>query len=324
MAEYTLSQLRDLIDATCFPPSASSSQKTNLINKVREEFYFTTAEGGGNALWKGSITEQSVPVITQFVNLSLYGNNNAPKTITLPRLLATLLKARDPQGPIDVRNEWTQFDEAGWQARLLGDLGDGFCGSTDINPAGATMRITTTGVEVAMLTVAFSGTDVNGNPLSETVSIPTTVGSASTSNTFYTVTEVVKSVTANPLILAQITAAVSTAFARYAPGETFPSYRRYVYAFATEQTSVIVKCKRQYVALVADNDPVEFGSVRAFECALKAYRWFQNNDNSSYKQGIIDAISLLNGEQAVYQGETSLGVAQMEYCTAPGRIQNIL
>lgn len=320
MAEYTLSQLRALIDATCYPPSATDNQKNTLINKVREEFYFTTEEGGSNALWKGVIVEQSIPVITQFAD----ANGNSAQTVTLPRTLATLLKARDEDGTIGVRNEWVQFDKYGWGARLLGDLGDGFCGITDINASGATMKVTTTGAEAGSLTMTFTGTDADGNAISETVNIPTVTGSVSTSATFYSISEVVKSVTAYPVVVNQTTAAVDTLFARYAPSETFPSYRRYIYAFHTNRTSVCAKCKRQYLVLTADNDAVEFGSVRAFENGLQAYRWFQNNDKASYRQGIMDAIGLLNGEQAAYEGETAEGVVQMEYITSPGRICNIL
>lgn len=321
MADFTLSQLRSLIDSSCFGASDTNLIKNGLINKVREAFYYTPEiEGGSSALWKGAITQQTLNVVTQFADV----NGNIFQTVTLPRGLATVVKAFDQDGPIFLRNEWDAVSRAGqWDFRGLNDLSDGWCGISDISLSGANMKITTTGAEAGGLTVIFTGTDVNGYSLTETASIPTSTGSATTSNLFYSITSVVKSVTANPLFCYQRTSGVDTLFARYEPGEQFPSYRRYRYAFKTNRTTITVKSKRQYYSLTSDNDPVEFGSVLAFENGLRAYQWSLNGDTNAYRQGMVEAIGYLNGEQNAYISEQAEGVVKQEYFTSGGAICNI-
>lgn len=323
MADYTLSQIRALIDATVFPPSATNDQKNVLINKAREMIYMAPPlEGGGNALWQGTTTTATLPVTTQLIDAQ--GCTN--QTVTLPRWLSTILQANDQNGVIDLRNEFTAFGYAGeWGGRLLSDLSNGFCGITNISINGATLKITTTANEAGGLTITFVGLDVNGNYLSETLAIPTVSGnSVATSNVFYSVKEVVKSVTAGYLPTVQVTSGIETPFARYSPAETFPNYRRYLFAFKTNLPTVNVKAKRCFHQLSADNDPVEFGSIRGMECALQAYRWWQNNDTKAYQTSLAEAIGYMNGDQAAYQSEGVHTVVQMQPEFSPGRIPNIL
>jgi hypothetical protein len=321
MADFTLSQLRNQIDPSCFSVNDVNADKNTLINKVREAFYYTPEmEGGSSALWKGAISQQTLPVVTQFPD----ADGNTFQTVTLTRGLATIVKSFDHDGPIGLRNEWETVSRAGqWDFRGLSDLSDGWCGISDLPTNGAQMKITSTGTEAGGLTVFFTGTDINGYSITETVSIPTSAGSASTLATFYSITSVVKSVTANALFCYQTTAAVDTLFARYEPGEQFPSYRRYRYAFKTNRSTITVKAKRQYYPLASDNDPVEFGSVLAFEHALRAYQWGLNGDTNNARQGMVDAIQYLNGEQAAYQSEPSEGVVKQMFVTSGGAIPNI-
>lgn len=322
MSDYTLSQIRALIDPSCFPPSATVQQQNNLINKAREAFYMTPPDvGGGNALWNGAITTARLPVVTQLSD----AQGNVAQTVTLPRWLATVVAAFDTNGPIDLRNEWQTVGTAGqWGGRILSDMSNGWCGVTMISLAGATLTVTTTATEVGSLTITFVGTDVNGNMITETLNIPTTVGTVTTTNTFYTVYQVIKNITAGYLVVNQITAAVPTFFARYAPAETSPNYRRYLFAFQTNLTTVNVKAKRCYHQLSADTDGVEFGSILAFECAIKGYRWLQNNDMGAYLGAVREAIGYLNGDQAAYQSEGEHTIVQMQPEFSPGEICNIL
>lgn len=322
MADYTLSQIRALIDPTVFPPSATTSQQNSLINKAREMIYMAPpAEGGGNSLWQGLLTVATLPVVTQLPD----AQGNTAQTLTLPRWLATVIQANDQNGVIDLRNEFNSFGYAGeWGGRLLSDLSNGWCGVSNISLAGAKMTVTTTGTETGGLTITFVGTDVNGNQISETLSVPTTVGTVTTSNTFFSVFEVIKNVTAGYLVVNQVTAAVSTFYARYSPAETFPNYRRYLFAFKTNLTTVNVKAKRCYHQLSADNDAVEFGSIRGLECAIQGYRWWQNNDFQAYRESLAEAIGYMNGDQSAYQSEGAATTVQMQYETSPGTICNML
>lgn len=321
MAELTLSQLRNSIDASAWGANDTNTVKNQLINKVREAFYMTPEiVGGSNALWKGIITTAELAVVTQFVD----ENGNVFQTVTLPRYLATIIKAWDKDGPIERRNEWDAVSDAGtWSFRGLSDLSDGWPGISDLPTTGAQMKITTTGTEAGGLTVIFTGTDANGNPLTETVSIPTAVGSATTVNTFYSIITVVKSITANALYCYQRANSTDTLFARYEASEIFPSYRRYQFAFKTNNATVNVKAKRNYYTLSSDNDPVEFGSILAFETGLRAYQAILNQDLENYRNMMVDAISFLNGEQNLYQSDSENRSVQMDYSTSGGSIDNI-
>ena len=170
MPAYTLKQIRDLIDPSCFPPGASDAVKTSLINKAREAIYNCPESGGGN-LWKGTMFSLPVSVVTQ---------SDGTQTATLPRTAQTFLGGYCGDNLIKTRNRafsYLRMPGGEYQSNFADDLGDGFCGELDPPSTGSFFKIQTTSNEASSLAIVVYGTDVNGNPISESVSIPTVSGS---------------------------------------------------------------------------------------------------------------------------------------------------
>lgn len=309
VSDYTLSEMRALIDPSCFSTGASSTQQNSDINKARELIYFQTPGADGSPIWNGLIAKAQVAVTKQFAD----SRGFQQLTITLPRQYTTAVVAFDSGGPIPIRNNWQVFGNVPtYGLRTLDDYLDGWCGATNINALGAKITNTTTSSETGGLTLQLFGTDVNGNSISETMNISTGQGTTLTSaNTYYSITEVVKSVTAGNLVVAQVTGGVSTPYANYQPTEQVPNYRRYAYNFNTNATTCNVKCKRRLYPLTFDTDLVEF-TVTALEAALKAYRAFCNADYDGQARWMADAIGRQNAVENTFQSETAYGAQQID------------
>jgi len=324
MSSYTLSQMLEVLDPSCFPPSAVDKTKVTLLNKVRQSFYDAPDQGG--TLWKGGQVALAVNVVTQ---------PDDEQTITLPRHAETLLGVYDSGGIQRIRNQWFSFLRVApttpTGGRHLDDLGDGWCGALDFPGTGSTIKVTTTEAEPQGLSVKFYGTDSDGNPISEELTFPVDTAEGDyqvTSSTFYSVERVVCSVTCADILVhltyTEATEVISggiastvfgcvinggtasttytegpfstvadTFYARYEPGETSPNYRRYRLSDATDDDVIFCLCKRRYYPLLADNDPMDIDNVLAIECGLKAYRYLQNADPKTYKGMMIEAIGYL-------------------------------
>lgn len=327
MADYTLGTMRAAIDATAFPSGASTSTKNNLLNKVREIFYFTPEMDETDVTWKG--TEIALA-------LQVYTNPNGCRVLTLPRGVETLIGVASACGPTIIQNQWfaylrgyslPPFTESGFPLsgtdNVIQDMGDGFCGVVDLPTTGAQLKFTTSTTEGAGETVFISGLDANLNPISETVNLPTLSGGSVTSLlTYNTVYQIVKSVTVGNLIVNSVVSSVATFFAMYQPGETIPNYRRYIYNNNQNQNTVRAICKRRYELLVADNDPCEIGSVMAFEAGLRGYGWFQRQSMEAYRDAIKEAINYLNGELARFQSDTASATVQNVRMVSGGGMRN--
>lgn len=326
MPDYTLSTMRSAIDGTAFPPGANTSTKNYLINKAREIFYFTP-EMDEQVIWKG--TEIALA-------LKVYTNPDGCRLLTLPRGVETLIGVASQCGPTIIQNQWfaylrnysiPPFTEAGFPSsgtdNVIQDLGDGFCGVVDLPSTGARLQIVTTTTEGAGETLYVSGLDINLNPISETINIPTLSGGIATSLLTYTsVLQIVKSVTVGNLSVNSLVSSTATFFAFYQPGETIPNYRRYIYNNNQNFNTVRAICKRRYELLVADNDPCEISSVMAFESGLNGYGWFQRKDMEAYRDSIKEAINYLNAELSRFQSDTSSGAVGMVRMVSGGGMRN--
>ena len=272
--------------------------------------------GAHGEIWKGTTTAIQIAVVLQ--------PNGTTQTITLPRGVETLDGIYDSGGLQGIRNQWFSYTRLAPTCptfgRQLDDIGY-FCGVTDLPSTGAQMTVQTTVNEAGALTILFVGTDVNGNRISETKTIPTVAGnSVTTTATFYSITEVVISVTAGELIVTEGT----TFFARYQAGETCPKYRRYKFNDKEWDSSVYTICKRGFYALSADNDPMDINNILAFENGLRSYQYEMNTDYAKASQAYGKAVEYLNGELARFEGETSMGTIALDPVTSAGRIWNIL
>lgn len=324
MADYTLGTMRDAIDPSCYFSGASTGDKTNLINKVREIFYYTPEMENVGVVWKG--TEIALA-------LTIFENPDGCKVLTLPRGVETLIGVYDGCGTRIIQNQWYSYLRSypqgwrggrGWTSWPMVDLGDGFCGVVDLPSTGAKIKVVTTSNEAGSLHIRFTGTDSVGNAITENLLIPTVSGNVViTTNTFYSVIQVIKSTTVGNLEVYSEAGATDTFFAQYLPGEAIPNYRRYTFNTSRIDLPVMAICKRRYELLVADNDPCEVSSVLAFESGLRAYHWFRNNDMDAYRDGVKEAINYLNAELSRFQADTETGTVRMQMVVSGGRMRNL-
>jgi len=320
MSAYTLSQFRALLDPSCFPPSASNGTMNNLINKAREAVY-NCMESGGGSLWQGTNVGLQLAIVTQ---------SSGAYTITLPRQAETIEGIYGTNsGLLSVRNQWFSYLRVApgncTGGSQLDDQGDGFCGVYDPPSTGLSIKIQTTATETTGLTVIVYGTDTTGNPITETINIPsgTAPKYATSANTYATITEIVKSPTAGDLIVNLTDGTNLFFYARWQAGETTPNYRRYRMNFQTTDTALNALCKRRFIPLSQDNDQMDICNLLGMECALKAYRYLQASDLTTYRESIIEAVGYLNGELARYNAETEKNTLQFEPATSIGRVCNI-
>lgn len=317
MPDYTLGTMRAAIDSSCFPSGSSSTVQNTLINKVREIFYYTPEMENTGVIWKGTEIVMALTVFT---------NPNGCRVITLPRGVETLVGVYDGCENRIIQNQWFSFLRSSPQrgTYAIQDLGDGYCGVVDMPATGATLKLTTSVTEAAGKTMLVTGTDINGNKISETINIPTLAGaSASSVNTYYSVTQVILSVTNGNILVQSVSGSSIVLFSLYQPGETIPNYRRYAINLIDTVTAVEGICKRRYELLVADNDPCEVSSVLAFESGLKAYGWFRNQDMDAYRDAVKESINYLNAELSRFQADTATGTVRQQRQVAAGSMRNL-
>lgn len=319
MPAYNLASMRTAIDPTAFPAGADNTAKNNLINKVREMFYFTPLVDEMDVVWKG--TEIAL-------QLNIFTNIDGSHCLALPRGVETLIGAYDCNGSRIIQNQWfaylNQNQWGGWSGpRPTTDLGDGWCGAIDIPSAGAQLQIQTTVNEVAALTVYIAGNDISGNPINETLAIPTVSGNTATSvNTYYAITQITKLPTSGNIKASLLSSATLYFYAIYQPSETIPNYRRYSFTPIPNETTIMAICKRRYEVLLSDNDPIESGSVLAFETGLRAYQWLKNAEMSAYRDALRESINFLNAELGRFQSDSEAGTVQMQKPVAAGSMWN--
>lgn len=319
MSAYSLKQLRSSLDPACFPPSASDSTKNALINKAREAIY-NCGESGGGSLWKGTVAPVQLVIVTQ---------PDGTKTVTLPRHFETIEGVYGEQtGTISPRNQWFSYLRSTPKnapgSRHLDDLGDGFCGVLNPATTGSYFKVKATGTETTASKIEVYGIGPDGNPAHDQISVPNINGAEITGTVLFTsITEVIEPLTNNDIIASLRTDGADTFFARYEAGEVNPCYRRYRLAFNTQETTLSALCKRRFVPLDCDNDPVDICNLMAMECALRAYRFFQASDLEVYRANISEAVGFLNGELARSMSDSEMVTVQMEPSMSMGRISNI-
>lgn len=322
MSDFTLGQIRALINPQSFPSTinggaVSTADKNALINKCREAWYYTPDPDRAGALWLGARSPQVLTVTTQ---------PDRTQTLTLSIGFGKIELANDGYGPLQVRNQWFQYRETppvGQFTRTLDDLGYGFCGIVDFPTTGSGFTLTTTGAEAGSLVATIFGLNSTGSIISETLTLPTSSGPVNSVNTYYGIRQIIMPVTANNVVASQTVGAIF--FALYSPGQTSPNFRRYrLNTGYSNQTTISAICVRKYYPLIADSDPCEFGSVLAFEVALRAYQYMLNMDMDHYRSGLAEAIGYLNGELAASMNESDLDIAQLEFTTSPGAVMNML
>ncbi len=224
------------------------------------------------------------------VGLTAYGG-----ILTLPRQYLTCEGALRSKLPLNIRNAWFEVIASGQGSTLnsddvplsgeVVDMGDGYCcfrEPGDINAAGCQLKVytdATGGSEVDESIIEFYGTDSAGNPIrtnltsaprdGEALDLLNSPGYATTSNSFFRLTQVVKPITNGILRVYAINPSdvSENLIALYWPGETEPNYRRYKVPLAPDGTNaytVTTLLRKRYIEAIQDNDPLcldHFGAL---------------------------------------------------------------
>lgn len=270
-------------------------------------------------IWKGTEAALSLSVVLQ--------PDGVTQTVTLPRGFETLVGVYDGTGLLGIRNEWFSYlkmaPNTPKYGRKLDDLGNNFCGVTDIPSTGMKLKVTVP--SSAGGAIVISGSDINGVSVSETLTFsasgaPVTL---TTTTVFGSIVEVVKFVTPTNVTAYLTDGTINTFFSIWQAGETFPQYRRYRLNSKENDSAVSAICKREFFPLVSDNDPCDINNVLAIENGLRAYRYEQNADYVHAQESIQNAIGYLNGELQRFQGETDAGSVSFLKPVNAGSMRNL-
>lgn len=94
--------------------------------------------------------------------------------------------------------------------------------------------------------------------------------------------------------------------ATYGPRETTPSYRRYLIPFlpADQTSSVLARCRRRFVPIIADTDVLMISNLPALEAMMMAIQKREADDFGGYGAHKAIARDLLTKEANAYRGVT--------------------
>lgn len=100
-----------------------------------------------------------------------------------------------------------------------------------------------------------------------------------------------------------------TQIAQYAPQETNPSYRRYFIQGINDEddipSTVIARCRRRFVPVVADNDPLIISNLPALKLAVRAVSLRDQNQYDGASELMTQAHIMLQRETKAYRGNAT-------------------
>lgn len=269
--------------------AAAKTRFSSYGATVGDQINFVLERALEGGKWNGTIAT---------VRATVYDYDNAGVTkrqFTLPRDAETALGIRFDNlnqdgrtSPRPIHNHWYTWLPGRccgeWSSGIV-DLGD-FQTFRDV-PANAMLRIRTDYVESG--TFYIRGTGSNGLPIYsgtppsviEGTSLNLATNPATTSETFLAGApiQIVKPVTQGPVRLYSWDGTTETLIATYAPGEKVPAWRRYQMPTSSTWATVLVKAKRRFVEMIADNDVV-FMSGTALFYGLRGYNYDQKHDDT--------------------------------------------
>ena len=277
--------------------------------------------------WRGSLVRATFTVVDH--------------QVTLPESLDCMLGATpvdDDQlnsgRPMALYGPWHEFVPNG-----VGKL-DGSCGTmrgiTDLGDQFATFRIppyTTfyikatadlaeTGKTILLrgldqnLKIIYSSTNTEGVSLSINSTTPVT-----TSQQFTHLAYWVKSAATNGIVrlyAVDTVTAESSVIAIIMPGKTVSGYRRYSFPSACDGDALECLCKRDFVPVVADNDPIFPSNLGALKNALRFLRFEDKADDERAEAAWGKALQFLEDEQIEYDGDSA--VASVSFANGAGDI----
>ncbi len=325
----TLGMARSKLSPACVPPAAlnTAAAAAPYINMATEWIL-----NGGD--WRGTVRKASFAV---------YDNQ-----FTLPRGLVTA-KGAALQGETNawcvyqfpIRNQWYEFLPDGpglivnapCDVNAFTDRGDGYVTFRDL-PSAGTLKIYNSTTESAgsfHVRGLVSGqklyTGVGASRIEGVnIAMPTTSGTSTTGTDTFdigaSIYSIVKPVTNGVVTLYHVAAdATETLIARYEPGETLPSYRRYyVPKRPDDDGRVVALCKAQHYDVASDNDEIIPGNINALEYALFALNYRRKDEMERSQQNYSLAIRELDKELDQFEPEQSYGRIQIAQCMEPNLV----
>lgn len=266
------------------------------------------------------------------------------RQITLPESLDSILGAtpldadqENAGRPLSLFGPWHEFipNGPGKLNTACGcpggfvDLGDLFATFRDSPYATYTIKatadLTETGKTILLRgldqnrKVIYSSTNVEGVSLNINSSAPET-----TTQQFTMLSYWVKSAATNGIVrlyAVDADTAEETIIAIIMPGKLVSGYRRYRFPGAADGDIYECICKRDFVPIVADNDPIFPSNIGALKKGLQALKFEDTGDDERAMMAWAGAEQLLEQEQIEYDTDTTL--SSLNFGNGFGDIPNI-
>lgn len=314
-----------LVAAKAFPVGLDSTGQKSMFNDALERYI-------NSGRWNGT---------QGTLNITL----NSSGELTLPRRWQTVTGVRVNGFVRDLAGPWYSYlpcttDASQWSTNVI-DQEDGFptfaqptglvtdvlTGLSTIQPVPAKLRVASTG---GSGTVEVHGYDANGSEVWSGTQRGTllTFGNPKALPYFQTITEVIKPITTQLTYLyACYDDSTEEVIAIYEPGETVPSYRRYLVPEAAsndpndlDTTGVVAKVLRRHIDMVADNDIPPIGNFGAMKNGIAAIHWEDEGDETRSANHFDKGIKMLNDELRRLRPPTEEGAMRVraKNCVASG------
>jgi hypothetical protein len=313
-----LSDARELLYDTVVP-SINSEDKIDLVDK-----YINLAQERliHSGKWRGMTKEIAVTAPTSFITLP-------PRFVSC--LAIRYLTDDGLSASISIRNQWFRYLNSGtdlsapdswfscgWIA--ADDLGDGFYTLADSpydeyylkftrsNPGDNNLAILVKGYDSAGEIIFTDNGSESFEGIITTLSAATIQTSQKFTNQIYFLR---KQISQGYIALDAVDVATggTTRIGYYMPGETQPSYHRYLTGDISETYDTVAAiCKLRYLPSVTDADEVVPGNIGALRNMLIALKHETEGDKERYAQYFADAIMLLNDETRESRGGSRLSL----------------
>lgn len=312
--KLTLGEARSRLRPRFSSARYSDAQLSALINKACELL----------------ITKSTPKDAIKRVAITAYGDGMR-MMLTLPREYSTCIGVIRNKVPIPIRNGWIEFvqggpgqvisDDSEIQSQIV-DVGDGFCCFKEpylVNAAGCVLKFVTDaapGIEIPDAVIEVYGLDAAGNEIrtvgagdarfGEVVDLNTGTGNVTTTNSFNTLSQIAKPRTRGVVSVFAINPddATENLIGLLAPGETSPSFRRYMVPKDPQGQDayvLVALCRQRFVEALEDNDVIGVQLMNALENAMSAINYKVANDDDRYARELAEALDLLSRESGHFK-----------------------
>jgi hypothetical protein len=202
------------------------------------------------------------------------------------------------------------FENREWKLNILSD--DGQFPTKEVQYAALPIKITIADPDDAGQTVVLQGFKTDGSVWYENgaqgIEVTTVFPSVTTSQSIL-LSNVIKPITEGSMTIATVDGLVERVLSVYEPTEVDPLYRRYrvgSYDARTDGLPIIrTLCKRKFIPLINENDPIFPSNLRALQfamnaCKLEAYGAYEVTEAQKFWDGCYDS---LNAQLRQFRGK---------------------